>query len=202
MATIFDAFADQVGSDDVSSIAKQLGVDDETTRKAIGAAIPGLIAALSQAAQDPQKSERLAEAVNQHAEHSDSLVGQLGNLFKQFTQSGDQHAGGTDLGQLISDLLGGHEQRVEKGVSQTSGLNSEMAGKLIKFLGPMVIGVIAKQLSGQHVDASTVNGHLTQERQELEQKHGGLLGGLFDQAGDGDFDMSDIAHVLVERMTS
>ena len=202
MATIFDAFADQVGSDDVSSIAKQLGVDDETTRKAIGAAIPGLIAALSQAAQDPQKSERLAEAVNQHAEHSESLVGQLGNLFKQFTQPGDQQVGGTDLGQLIPDLLGGHQQRVEKGVSQTSGLNSEMAGKLIKFLGPMVIGVIAKQLSGQHVDASTVNGHLAQERQELEQKHGDLLGGLFDQDGDGDFDLSDIANVLAEKMTS
>ncbi|MCO6042853.1 DUF937 domain-containing protein [Aeoliella sp. ICT_H6.2] len=202
MSTIIDAFAKQLSSEDVSSISQQLGVNDATTKKAIGAAIPGLIAALSRASEDPQKSQRLAEAVNQHAEHTEGLLDQVGNLFKQFTQSGDQQAGGPDLGQLISDVLGGHEERVQKGVSQTSGLNSEMAGKLIKFLGPMVVGVIAKQLSGQHANAATVNGHLNQERQELEQKHGDLLGRLFDQDGDGDFDMSDMASVFVKKMAS
>ena len=202
MPTIIDAFADQISSDDVNSIANQLGVNDETTKKAIGAAIPGLIAALSQAAQDPQKSARLAEAVNQHSEHSENLFGQLGNLFKQLTQAGDRQADGTDLSQLIPDLLGGHEQRVEKGVSQTSGLNSEMAGKLIKFLGPMVIGVIAKQLSGKHVDASTVSGHLNAEVKDLQQDHGDLLGRLFDQDNDGDFDLSDLAAVFLKKTAS
>ena len=200
MATTLDTFAKQISSDDVSSIAQELGVNDETTKKAIGAAIPGLIAALSRAAEDPQTSERLAEAVNQHAEHTDGLLEQIGNVFKQFTQSGDQQTGGTDLSQLIPDLMGDHEKRVEKGVSQTSGLNSEMAGKLIKFLGPIVVGVIAKQLSGQQVNAATVNGHLKQERQELEQQHGDLLGRLLDQDSDGDFDMSDLAAVFLNKM--
>ena len=202
MATMIDALAGQLNSEDIGSIAQQLGVSDETTKKAIGAAIPGLIAALSRATEDPQKSERLAEAVNQHAQHTEGLLEQIGNLFKQFTESGDQQAGDTDFGRLIPELLGGHEERVEKGVSQTSGLNSEMAGKLIKFLGPIVVGVIAKQLSGQHVDAATVNGHLSQERKELEQHHGDVLGSLFDQDGDGDFDMSDIADVFLKKMSN
>ncbi len=201
MSSILESIAKGINANDVSTISGLLGVDDATTRNAIGAAVPGLVAALSKATEDPQKSAQLAEAVNRHANHTGSLLDQIGGLFKQFTESGNQQVGGIDFANLIPDLLGSHEQRVENGVAKSSGLNSEMAGKLIKFLGPMVVGVIAKQLSGKQVDSATINSRLNDERDMLQEKHPDLLGKLFDQDHDGDFDMSDMAKVFMDHMS-
>ena len=201
MSSILESIAKGINANDVSTISGLLGVDDATTRNAIGAAVPGLVAALSQAAQDPQKSARLAEAVNKNSQHSDSLLQQIGGLFKHFSDSGNHQAEGIDYANLIPELLGSHEQRVEQGVAKSSGLNSEMAGKLIKFLGPVVMGVIAKKLSGKQVDSATVNSRLNEERMKIQEKHPGLLEKLLDQDHDGDFDMSDMAQVFINQMS-
>ena len=66
-------------------------------------------------------------------------------------------------------------------------------GSLLAMLAPIVMGIIGRQARSGNMDSGALAGMLRKERQSME-KHatGGLLGGLLDQDGDGDFDFQDI----------
>ena len=198
--SLLDELSGQLDSQSVVKLSEQLGIDAGKTKKAVATAMPALISALSRVAEDPDAGSRLAGVVNQHEAHTGSLLDQLGSIFKSGTDSGSVESGQPDLMDFLPDILGKNEQRVERGVSQTAGITGETAGKLIKYMGPIVIGAFAKQLSGKQADASLVNDQLTKEAQSIQQQHGDLLGKLFDQDDDGDFDMSDIADVVMSRI--
>ena len=196
MAELLDDLIGQLDSDKISQLGTELGVDSDSIQKAVGAALPALIGAFSNASSDSQSLDRLTQAV-EHQDHGilDNLASVLKGVLGGSTL-------GTEGSDALSEVLGGRQQQVENAVSKTSGISSETVGKLIKMLGPMVVATIAKQMTDKKVTADSVNDHLKREQSSIDDAHPGLLGKLFDQDNDGDFDLSDIADVVMSQINS
>lgn len=75
-----------------------------------------------------------------------------------------------------------------------SGLDASAVTKLMKILGPIVIGMVAKQAMAKKLDKGGLTGYLRNEKDSMTKtspQGTSLIGRLLDQDGDGDFDLSD-----------
>jgi hypothetical protein len=88
--------------DMIGRIASALGLDRNNTQTAIGAAIPGLLAGLSDVAAQPGGAQKLAEAARQQ-------TGTLGN-FASMIGTGAKTSLIEKGSQMLSSLLGGRDQ--------------------------------------------------------------------------------------------
>ncbi len=103
--------------------------------------------------------------------------------------------------QPLAGLLGGRQSKVEQGIGKASGLNGGQVGSLMGMLAPLVMGALARKTKTENMDAGGLAGMLRGERKSIEnQASGGLLAGLLDQDGDGDFDFSDIMKLGMSRL--
>lgn len=171
----------------IKSIGQQLGSDEQTTQKAVSAALPTLLGALSRNASTPDGAQALHGAIERDHDGGllDNLSGFLGGA------GGDQ----STTSRMVGHIFGGKQSRVEQGISQASGLDSAASGKLMGILGPMVMGAIGKKRKSSNLDAGGLAGLLGKERESLERdapKESSLIGRMLDSDGDGDFDMSDM----------
>ena len=170
----------------IKSIGQQLGSDEQTTQKAVSAALPTFLGALSRNASTPDGAQALHGAIER--DHDGGL---LDNLSGFLGGGADQSA----ASRMVGHIFGGKQGRVEKGISQASGLDSVASGKLMGILGPMVMGAIGKKRKSDNLDAGGLAGLLGKERQTIEKdapKESSLIGRMLDSDGDGDFDMSDM----------
>ena len=83
--------------------------------------------------------------------------------------------------------------------SQTSGLSKNTTSRLIELLGPLIRGAIARQLHGSEALSKTFEKQLQHYCGAINSQHGDVLGKIFDQDNDGDFDMSQVAEVAMSR---
>ena len=125
-------------------------------------------------------------------DHDGSLLDNLGDLLGggETHQQAESHGAG-----ILQHILGGKQQRVQQGVSNSSGLSGDATAKLMKLLAPVLMGAVGKQQRQQGISAGGLGKWLGKEREDFEQKApqgGGLLGALLDTDGDGDLDMTDL----------
>lgn len=198
MSNLMDLVSKQIGSEQIEQLAQRLGASKEQTENAVGMALPTLLGAAARKADDDSGAAELHNSVQQA---DDSILDQVGQLFggESQQQSNIQaFGGGADL---LGNLLGGRKERVESGIGAASGLSGGQAGSLLSMLAPLVMGAISRQSKEQNLDAGGLAGMLRGEKKELEnQASGGLLAGLLDQDGDGDFDFADVMKLGMKRL--
>jgi hypothetical protein len=69
------------------------------------------------------------------------------------------------------------------------------------MLAPLVLGTLGNHQKSQNMDAGGLASALRKEKQSMEtQASGGLLSGLLDQDGDGDFDFQDIMKLGMKKL--
>ena len=194
MASLLESLSEYLGGDNLTQMSQQLNANEDTTKTAISAALPVLIGALTRSAGGQQKgSPDLSQILKHHADRrviedpQDYLRNQR---YEQPQLSED----------VLRQILGKKQQRVERNVGQTSGLDPAMVGKLMKMLAPIVLAGLAKHQQSQAMDDRSLHDSLRREHDQIEQHGGGLLGQLLDQDADGDFDMSDIAKVAMKNL--
>jgi hypothetical protein len=197
MSGLLDLVSQHLGDDKIENIAKQLGASPEQTKSAIGMALPTLLGAVSRKADNENDVQELHRSLEQH--QGSGILDQLGGLLgggaggASQLASGIQALGGGDMGSLLGGLLGGRKDRVQEGIGKASGMNASQVGSLLAMLAPLVMGALARKAKTENMDAGGLAGMLRGERKSMEnQASGGLLAGLLDQDGDGDFDFSDI----------
>lgn len=88
----------------------------------------------------------------------------LGSLFKVRSASGVDDA---PSGRLLSMLFGRDQTRIAEGISQSSGLRSDSASKLLSFAAPVVLGLLGKRVRDEHLDANGLSNLLRQERPRI-----------------------------------
>ena len=196
MSSLLDLVSEHISSDQIDSISKQLGASREQTESAIGMALPTLLGAVARKADDDHGAAELHQTIEKEdSSVFDSLSGLLGGA------SNGLQAFGGDAGGLLGNILGGRQGRVEQGIGKASGLNAGQVGSLLSMLAPLVLGAIGKKARGQNMDAGGLAGMLRGEKKSMEnQASGGLLAGLLDQDGDGDFDFQDIMKLGMKRL--
>jgi len=193
MSSLLDMLSEQLDGDNLSMISKQIGADEQTTKSALGAALPSIIGALSKNATSEQGAAGILGALDNDHDGSifDNLSGFLGDKKYEEPRSG---AG------ILGHLLGSDESRVEQNVSKASGLSSEGTNELMKMLAPMVMGALGKQKTSRGMGVGDLMGFLGKEKESVEKESGGMIGRMLDQDGDGDFDMGDMAKFAMGKL--
>ncbi len=198
--SLMDFVSQQIGNDQVDQIANQLGASKEQTENAIGMALPTLLGAVARKADNESGVAEIDDALN---DHDGSIFESLGSVLGGGAQEapGIQALGGSGAGDLLGNILGGRQQRVETGIGKASGLNGGQVASLLGMLAPVVMGAIGKKKRSENMDRGGLAGMLRGEKETMEkQASGGLLAGLLDQDGDGDFDFQDVMKLGMNRL--
>jgi len=221
-ASLIDDLLGQLQGAPSEQIAQQLGTDPQTAQDAIAAALPMIVGAMGRNAQQPGGADALFGALQRDHSGAGSLdlggllggllgggaqggagaamggLGGLGGLLGSVLGGGAPASPQMDAGGILGHIFGGAQGRAESGLGQATGLGSGQAGNLLKILAPIVMGMLAKQVSARGMDAGGLGSMLGQERAQVQQQGGlggGLMSAVLDQDGDGDVDLSDLLRV-------
>lgn len=212
----------QLQGEPMQKIAQQLGTSTEQASSAVSQALPLMMGALgNQAQQGGQGAAGIASMLgalgggqggNQAGGLGDILGGLLGG-------SGNAAGGGLAgaLGGLVGSVLGGGQSaasstssgnagdllatvfgnqgsaRAAEGLGQSTGLGTQGAGNLLGMLLPIVMSFLSQRFLQGGNGTQQLDQALAQERQQLDnQGAGGALASLLDQNGDGKLDMNDL----------
>lgn len=162
MSELISMIAQQLGSGGISQIAQQLGADQQQTGSAIQAALPMIVGALANNAQQPQGAQALNQALEN--DHDGGILDNLGN----FLGTGDTAPGAAILGHV----LGARQQTAQQGLQKVSGLDAGQAGNLMAILAPVVMGALGKQRQQQQqngFDAGALTQMLGGQQQQMQQ---------------------------------
>lgn len=145
----------------VSRIASSLGLDRTLTEKAIGAGVPGLLAALTSLVSRPNGATALNGAI---ARQQPGLLSSLSNMLGGSTQSNIIETGTSTL----TSLLGGETtSALTNAVGQYAGIGNAASKSLLGLLGPVVMGVLGQQQRASGLDATGLANLLTSQKDNI-----------------------------------
>ncbi len=131
----------------INKIAGSLGMNQGLAGKAISAAIPAILAALTGAASRSGGGSALSNIL------AKTDPGILGNFAGMLGGAGQQNlvSGGTNM---LSSLLGGSStSAITNAVGKFAGIDSNQSGSLLGMLAPVVMGQLAQTQKASCLDA-------------------------------------------------
>ncbi len=198
----------QLQGGSLSQIARQLGTSEQQASDAIQTALPVLLGALGQNAQNPAGAQALFGAIQRdHAGAAAAPMGGgggldvsdlLGSLFGGAgggallgsVLGGASDATGGSAGTsatasrqfnaegILGHILGGKTSRAESGLSQATGLSQDHIHKLLLMLAPIVMGYLGRQVGSGKAGSADVLGQLLGQERQQAKAQGGMAGGL------------------------
>ena len=200
----------QLQGEPMQKIAQQLGTSTEQASSAVSQALPLMMGALgNQAQQGGQGAAGIASLFAQQSggepggsgnAAGGGLAGALGGLVGSVL-GGGQSAGNTasstsagNAGDLLATVFGNQgSARAAEGLGQSTGLGTQGAGNLLGMLLPIVMSFLSQRFLQGGNGTQQLDQALANERQQLNnQGAGGALASLLDQNGDGKLDMNDL----------
>lgn len=185
MDAMKDMFDKHFSEENLKSLSQRIGADLETTRKAVAAAVPTVMTAMSRkAAESKEGAQALLSSLDK--DHDGSVLDDVGRQFR------DGAIGGAAL---ASQLFGEGQQAVQKGLAKTSGLTEDAMAKLMDTVTPVVAGAVSKAKSVQKLDADGLKTMLAAQAESVKKSVPELMGRvnkLLDRDGDGDVDADDL----------
>lgn len=193
MAGILDLLNGPMGKMLISGASKQFGLGEDSTQKAMSAAMPLILGAMKNNASTPEGASGLLGAV-MNDKHDGGIMDKLGSILGGSNVDDDVMQDGAGI---LGHVFGGKEEHVAQAVSKSSGIDFGAAMNILKVAGPFLMGAIGKQARTQNVSDQNGIGDLL----------GGLLGGgqkeqqslvnrLLDADGDGSI-IDDVAGMLM-----
>lgn len=186
MSSLLEDMLGQFGGSALDGLSEQLGTSKGQTQAGIAAALPVLLGALSRNAQASDGAQSLGSALER--DHDGSILDNVSGFLGQ---------GDTSMGAgILKHVLGGKQPRVENALSQTTGLDSASASKMLALVAPMVLGALGKAKRQGNLDSSQLASMLGQESENIARKapqEMSMLNTLLDTDGDGDMDLGDLA---------
>ena len=211
----------QLQGEPMQKIAQQLGTSTEQASSAVSQALPLMMGALgNQAQQGGQGATGIAPMLGAlGGGQGGSQAGGLGDVLGGLLGGSGNAAGGGlagALGGLVGSVLGGGQSagstsagnagdllatvfgnqgsaRAAEGLGQSTGLGTQGAGNLLGMLLPIVMSFLSQRFLQGGNGTQQLDQALANERQQLNnQGAGGALASLLDQNGDGKLDMNDL----------
>lgn len=165
-----------VGSGDgLSKIASLLGIGEAQAGKAVGAAVPSLLAGLIGSASKPEGAAQLSNLLSRQ---DPGLLDNLSGLLSQSTSP----AGATS-NPLTSLLGGGGLGQIAGVLSKFTGVGDDIMGKLLGMLAPILLGILGKQSKG--LDAAGLASMLAGQKDNVASAMPAGLGNLLSTAVPG-----------------
>jgi uncharacterized protein DUF937 len=158
MDSIVESLGSMINADTIGSLSKAVGADSGTVSKALAAAGPLLLGGMTRMAGTSGGAETLLKML---PEESGGLLGSLGKLFTGGILGGASEGPG---GGLLSSLLGPGTNAVSAWLSKTLGFN---VAPLLAMAAPAIMGVVAKLVKSQNLDAGALAALLKREQTEF-----------------------------------
>jgi OOP family OmpA-OmpF porin len=175
--SLLETFQTYLTSDVLEQISVFLGESPEATEMAVQAAVPALLAGLTERMSTTLGSERVMSLIKQVGARLDipALLGIRGGS----SAGGGSAAGGSaaasppfeDLATLGSGLLaaifGSSLAPIVETLATAAGLRTESALSLLSLLTSIVLGVLGREVSSQHLGAASLAALLVSQRDEI-----------------------------------
>jgi len=150
-----------VTPDVIKKIAAALGLDRAIVQKAVGAAIPTVLASLASQASRPGGAQQLSEMLTlQKSGSADNVINAIGGA----SQS-ERAEEGADL--LSSVMGGGGLNALTSAIGSYAGIGSAKSETLLGLLGPMVLGTLGQQQRKAGLDANGLATMLTSQKDQI-----------------------------------
>ncbi|MEO0582475.1 MAG: DUF937 domain-containing protein [Bacteroidota bacterium] len=186
--SLINQLSEQLSGPALQALSQQIGADENSTQSAISAALPMMMGAMAKNANSSEGASGLMSMLDMDGDGSimDDLSGFLGS-----TENGPAAS-------ILSNLFGGQQSNVERGVSQAAGLDMGQTSQLISNLAPVVMSFLNKQKQEQGFDAGGLQNMLQQERGMMQQQaqEGNSLMDMANRFLDADGDGSAIDDIL------
>ncbi len=168
-SSMIEILTQQLGQQAMAQIiARRLGVDEATVRKAIQIGLPLIVAALARNTTDKSGADALSSALKK--DHDGSLLDNLDGYLKR--------GGATDTGDaILGHVLGTDRRSIESELGRATGLDADTLAKLLPLLAPLVMAQLGKAQRDQGLDATDLSGLLRKEREALPRTGGPSRGG-------------------------
>lgn len=177
MSQLLEMVSQQLGGQNLTTLSRQIGADEQATQNAISMALPLLLGGLAKNSAQPQGAAALDRALTNHD------GGLLDNLGAMLGSGGLGTAGAGILGHI----LGQRRAPVEQGISKASGLQPQQVGRLLMLLAPIVMAALSRMKQQNNVSGTELGDVLQREKADVATKNpgaGGLLG-MLDSDNDG-----------------
>jgi hypothetical protein len=147
--------------DTIAKIASALGLDRSVAQKAIGGAVPAILASLAGVASTPNGARELTNVVAQQQpgslESFKSLLGGSG-------QSTLAEAGSS----MLSHLFGGEAvDTMAQSIGKFAGVGEGASKSLLGMLGPVVLGALGQQQRSAGLDAGGLASLLGSQKDQI-----------------------------------
>jgi len=140
---LVDLITSQLSGDVLGKLGGLVGASEQQTQSASSAAVPALLQIFGKLASSPKGADQLAGAMGGL---DLSMLGNLAGYLAGGNASGLGRVGGDLLGSLLG---GGNLTKLVGTIASFVGSQPDLMKKLIGYLAPIVLGVVAKQLGGR-----------------------------------------------------
>ena len=140
---LVDLITSQLSGDVLGKLGGLVGASEQQTQSASSAAVPALLQIFGKLASSPKGADQLAGAMGGL---DLSMLGNLAGYLAGGNASGLGRIGGDLLGALLG---GGNLTKLVGTIASFVGSQPELMKKLLGYLAPIVLGVVAKQLGGR-----------------------------------------------------
>jgi hypothetical protein len=152
---IVDVIKSQLSGEVLAKLGSLVGENEDKTKAAVGAAVPGLLSVLASLASSGG-GDKLINALKQadtgsSGSFGDVLSGQAGQVAEKGGSLLDILLGSSSLPVLISIL------------SKFSGLAAGPLKSLLSYLAPLILATIAKQLTGKSLTSQTLSSFFAEQ---------------------------------------
>ncbi len=175
-ANLFSVVMQFLTPDMIAKIASALGIDRDLAHRAIGGAVPALLASLAKVASTPSGARQLSNAVAQQPGPLDSL--------KSLLEGGDQKAMSGAGSNMLAGLFGGGAfDSLAATVGSFAGLNEGTVKTMLGMLGPVVLGALGQQQRSGGLDAGGLASTLIAQKDQLAAAIPSTLASQLSSAG-------------------
>lgn len=182
MATLLKTLMKQLGGDGVAEIGRMLGQDQGATKGALEAVLPALVHGLKVNSSKPEGADALTRALTRDHDGGilDDVLGFLGK--------GDD----TDGQGILGHIFGDKKERVETGLSKSTGLDLGAIVKLMGIAAPLVMGLLGKKRKERDLGSGDISDLLRREDRRVGKRTKRNLSPILSILdGDSDGDVTD-----------
>lgn len=176
MAELMDTL-EQLLDQQSGQISSRIGADEATTRNAVHAAVPALLAAFSQEA---ERGGGIRQAIER--DHDGTIIDQLSDYLGGQAQLSPRTTNGAGI---LDHVLGDRRTDMQQALSAKSGLDAGSIASLLALLAPIVMGMIGKKSNaspGGGFSLDDLGSILGRERQDARSKNPDI-GDILDSFG-------------------
>ena len=133
MDVMKDVLEKHFSEENLKALSQKIGADLESTRKAVAAAVPTVMTAMSRKASESKESaQALLNSLDK--DHDGSVLDDVGKQFRDTTIGGAA---------MASQLFGEGQQAVQSGLAKASGVTDDAMKKLMETVTPVVAALEA-----------------------------------------------------------